>query len=353
MSNAFPSANFTEMLGITPIALVSDQQIWDELLTPQVKAFLGEIQGAPTVRVQETVSGEFPGDEVTNLNGHLLYGKPGYVRFPYIQTVYRTKYGCVIIKRDGLKFKVTAWVGKRGKQELIFRASLRDRRYDGTKRADDSSLLDFTYADAINAPLQKDGKSIDAKSVELSIYAFMPGSKIASACGDNAFEEFVRNPYTFLDRPKLFIKYFRKAWKTERSPGQVANPIPDVSGITPAVFEKFAIDAGYDFIENSSSHYHIAMWGVSLGYRYTLPENAKVLAAFTAGIKQLKANGIELTRPQESWVCVLQSLPKEHLPKDLKVLDLAGPVWPQDNIGPANLWMNKPLTERAKQLLPE
>ena len=353
MTNAFPSQNFTEMLGITPISLVPDQQIWDELLTPQVKAFLGPIQGEPTVRVQETVAGEFPGDEVTNLNGHLLYGKPGFVRFPYIQTVYRTKYGCVIIKRDGLKFKVTAWVGKRGKQELILRASLRDRRYDGTKRADDTSLLDFTYADAINAPLLKDGKPIDAKSVELSIYAFMPGSKIASACGDSSFEEFVRNPYTFLDRPKLFTKHFRRAWKTERSPGQVANSIPDVSGIVPAVFEKFAIDAGYDFIENSSSHYHIAMWGVSLGYRYTAPEHAKILAAFTAGIKQLKDSGIELTRTQESWVCVLQSLPKELLPKDLQVYDLKGPVWPQDNIGPSNLWMNKPLSERGKQLLPE
>lgn len=350
MTNAFPSVNYTEMLGITPISLVPDKQIWEHLVTPQVKAFLGEVQGEPVVQVQDTVSGEFPGDEVTNLNGHLLYGKPGYVRFPYIQTVYRTKYGCLIIKRDGLKFKVTAWVGKRGKQELIFRASLRDRRFDGSKRADDCSLVDFTYADNINAPLSKDGKPLDAKSVELSIYAFMPGSKIAAACGEPEFEEFVRSPFSFVNRPKVFMKHFRRAWKTERAPGQVANPIPDVSGLVLPAFEKFAIDAGYDFMENASSHYHIAMWGVAVGYRYTNPEEGKTLAAFSAGIKRLKDAGMQLTRTQESWVCVLQSLPKEHRPKEL---DLNGPVWPQDNIGAANLWMNKPLTERAKQILPE
>ncbi|MBC7996818.1 MAG: hypothetical protein IAF58_02680, partial [Leptolyngbya sp.] len=242
MTNAFPSVNYTEMLGITPISLVPDKQIWEHLVTPQVKAFLGEVQGEPVVQVQDTVSGEFPGDEVTNLNGHLLYGKPGYVRFPYIQTVYRTKYGCLIIKRDGLKFKVTAWVGKRGRQELIFRASLRDRRFDGSKRADDCSLIDFTYADNINAPLSKDGKPLDAKSVELSIYAFMPGSKIAAACGEPEFEEFVRSPFSFVNRPKVFLKHFRRAWKTERAPGQVANPIPDVSGLVLPAFEKFAID---------------------------------------------------------------------------------------------------------------
>lgn len=345
--------NFAELLGITAVTQISDEQIWNELITPQVKAFLGEIQGEPVTRVLETVSGEFPGDEVTNLNGHLLYGgKPGLVRFPYIQTIYKTRYGFLIIKRDGLKFKVTAWVGKKGKLELILKASLRDRRYDGTKRANDCSLVDFPYDDAINAPLSVNGQPVDAKSVELSIYCFMPGSRIVQIGGkrDAQYDEFVRSPFSFTDRPKLFLKHFWRAWESERSPGQNANPIPDVSGVVAAAFDRLAVSAGYDFIENASSHYHVAMWAVAVGYRYTLLEHAKTLKEFSAGIKRLKDSGMQLTRQQESWVCVAQSLPREFIPKEL---DLGGPVWPQDNIGPANLWMNKPLNERAKLLIPE
>lgn len=345
--------NFAEMLGVTAVSQISDELIWSEIVTPQVKAFLGEIQGEPVTRVLETVAGEFPGDEVTNLNGHLLYGgQPGFVRFPYIQTVYKTKYGFLLIKRDGLKFKVTAWVGKRGKLELIYRVSLRDRRYDGTKRANDCSLLDFPYDDPMNAPLSMNGKLVDAKSVELSIYAYMPGSRIVQAGGkrDAQYEEFVRAPYTFVDRPKVFLRHFKRAWDSERAPGQNANPIPDVSGVVPKAFDRLAIGAGYDFIENASSHYHVAMWAVSQGYRYTSAAHAKTLAEFAAGIQRLKDGGMQLTRSQESWVCVVQSLPKEFIPKGL---DLNGPKWPQDNIGPANLWMNKPMNERAKLLIPD
>lgn len=345
--------DYAELLGMTAVTRISDEMIWKELVTPQVKAFLGEIQGEPVVTVRETVSGEFPGDEVTNLNGHLLYGgKPGYVRFPYVQSVYKTQYGYLIIKRDGLKFKVHAWAGKRGKPELIYRVSLRDRRFDGTKRANDCSLLDFPYDDPVNAPLTLDGKLIDAKSVELSIYAYMPGSHIVQAGGkqDEEYAKFVAAPFTFVDRPEVFLKHFWRAWESERSPGQFANPIPDVSVYVPKATDRVAIAAGYDFIENASSHYHVAMWAVASGYRYTNPKDAKTLAAFTAGIQRLKASGMQLTRPQESWLCVVQSLPKEYIPKEL---DLNGPVWPQDNIGPSNLWMYKPLNERAKLLIPK
>jgi len=68
------------------------------------------------------------------------------------------------------------------------------------------------------------------------------------------------------------------------------------------------------------------------------------------GIKRIKESGIKLTRPQESWVCVIQSLrPTELIPAGLF---LNGPLWPQDNIGPELLWMNKPLSDRAAALIP-
>lgn len=54
---------------------------------------------------------------------------------------------------------------------------------------------------------------------------------------------------------------------------------------------------------------------------------------------------MKLTRQQESWVCVIQSLPEQFIPAEL---NLHGPKWPQDNISSKNLWMHKPLSERAR-----
>jgi hypothetical protein len=70
----------------------------------------------------------------------------------------------------------------------------------------------------------------------------------------------------------------------------------------------------------------------------------ELMNQFAEGLKRIKASGIRLTRAQESWVCVLQSLPAEHIPAGL---NLNGPKWPQDNIGAVNLWMYKPLSARA------
>jgi len=73
------------------------------------------------------------------------------------------------------------------------------------------------------------------------------------------------------------------------------------------------------------------------------------MSDFAEGIKGLKDSGMKLTRTQESWVCVVQSLrPLELIPEGLY---LNGPIWPQDNIGPELLWMNKPLTEKAAKLI--
>lgn len=342
----FQEYSIPELLGLTPVSQVSDRDIFEHLISPQVKALLGEVQGRE-VSVREQTEGDFFGDEVSNLNDHLLFGgRKGFIRFPYINAVYKTQYGALIIKRDGLKFKVFAWTGRMhaGMSELIYKAALRDRRYDGTARANDTSLLDFPYDDPINKPAIA-GAPEGASSVELSVYGFIPGSRIIDATGDQQFHDFVESPFRFVDRPKLFLKLFKRAWKSKRSPGQVGSAVPDVTRYTPGAMERFAIEQGYDYIENASSHYHVAKWAESIGYRYTNPEQEAAIACLTAGIKRVKEAGLVLTRPQESWLCVMQSLPREFIPDQYF---MGGCKWPQDNIGQVNLWMYKPLSERAK-----
>jgi hypothetical protein len=272
------------------------------------------------------------------------------VRFPYINAYYKTTYGALVIKRDGLKFKVLAYVGspEKGQADLIFKVALRDRRYDGTVRANDCSLVDFTgYEDPVlNHTLDIPGRPENASAVELSTYGFMPGSRIVDACGDAQLDEFVRSPYKFVGKPKTWLRLFKKAWKTKRSPGQNGNPVPDVSRHVPGVAEAMAYERGYDYMENAPSHFHVAKWAESLKYQYADAKQRETLAALMDGINAIKARGIVLTRPQESWIVAMQSLPKEFIPAEFY---LGGYVWPQDNIGPENLWMYKAMSERAKE----
>lgn len=343
----FKESNIPELLGFTPVSMVSDREIWEHLVTPQVKAMLGDIVSRE-VTVRERTEGDFPGDEVSNLNDHLLFGGlKGFVRFPFINTFIKTKYGALIIKRDGVKFKVFAWYGKPGatKMELIFKVALRDRRYDGTKRANDTALLDFEYDDPeLNRVLELEGMPENAKSVELSVYGYLPGSLIVDATGDQELNDFVASPFRFVDQPEKFLELFNRAWKSTRSPGQTGSAVPDVARLVPAAVERFAVNQGYDYIENASSHYHVARWAESIGYRYTCEEQDAAIKGLTEGIKRLKDSGQKFQRHQESWVCVLQHLPRKFIPDELY---LGGARWPQDNIGQQNLWMYKPLSERA------
>lgn len=337
-----------DLLGPTPISRVTDAEIWSLLISPQTKSLLGRIESVlmpPTVH--ESSQPLFLGDEVSNLNEHKLYGgKPGFVRFPYIVTIYKTTYGALVIKRDAHKFKLTCWVGDllKGKAELVYKGALRDRRFDGSLRANDCSLLDFPYDSKVNAPLPH-----GVSGVEVSVYAFMPGSKISQACGDRELESFVGNPFRYLSDPQTFRKLFDRAWESQRAPGMVGAPIADVARYVAPNFDKVAIRRGYDFIEDAASHYHVAMYATAMGFRCTYEDQARELAALKAGIERIKQAGVNLTRPQESWVCVLQSLPQEFIPESLY---LGGPKWMQDNISQDNLWMNKPLSDKGKQLIP-
>jgi hypothetical protein len=347
----FKRYDIAGLLGFTPIANVSDAQIWSQLLTPHVRGFLGDIKSSSGPHVMESVKGMFPGDEVTNLNNHRLYGglSTETVRFPYITMLYRTTHGALVIKRDATKIKALCWFGdvETGKAQLICKGALRDRRFDGTLRANDTPLIDFPYDDpTFSRPLPV------GTGVELSIYGFLPRSRISDILGPDEleYERFIGNPFAFMKEPEKFVKYFERAWRGGLSPGQIAAPIPDISLYVPQQYEKLARKAGYDYLENAASHYHVARWAMANGYRYSFQHDADTLAALAAGIQKIKATGAKLSRPQESWVCVVQSLrPVELIPSGLY---LGGPEWPQNNLDQKNLWMNLALNEKAKALLP-
>lgn len=346
----FASFDIGEQLGMTRLTEVQDDEIWRYLLTPQVKALIGRITRYGEPKVMETIKGAFPGDEATNLNLHRLYAGSGEcVRFPYLSTLHKTEYGAFVIKRDGVKVKAMCWVGDvmNGKGELIYIAALRDRRYDGTRRANDSALLFYTYDD----PKFHRVLEPSLRSAEVSIYTFLPGSRVLDATGDAEFDAFIEKPFAFLDRPQLFRQLFDRAWNTSRAPGQIAAPIQDVSKLVLPGFEQVARRHGYDLLESAVSHYHVAWWFKSRGYRYSYLTDAQTMQQLADGIKRINEAGRRLKRQQESWVCVVQSLrPVELIPEGLY---LNGPLWPQDNLGPQLLWMNKPLSERARALLAE
>jgi len=345
----FKPINIPDLLGMSPLCSIAPEEIWNTMVTPQVKALLGDIQFTK-VSIKETTDGDFPGDEVYNHNGHKINGHDTKkVRYPYLQVTIKTMYGAFIIKYEGLKFKAIAWFGDMKKPQIIFKVALRDRRHDGSLRTNDTALIDFPgYDNPINATPKFPGAPDDFRFVEASIYAFMPGSRIVEACGDMELDRFVAQPFTFVDKPETFLRLFWTAWKSARGPGQNGNPIPDVSKNVVQAFDGMALKAGYDYIDNGASHYHVARWTEANGYRYTSAEHKATMDSFAANLKrvraELKAKGIELTRPQESWLCVLQSLPEEFIPAEF---NFHGPKWIQDNIGPVNLWMHKPLSPRA------
>lgn len=350
---SFRRYNNKEMLGYTPLADIQDHEVWNHLLTPQVKALLGSISRHGEPEVFETIKGHFPGDDASNLNLHKLFAGSGeYVRFPYLSTLHRTEYGALVIKRDPVKLKAMCWVGDvfKGNAECIYVAALRDRRYDGSKRANDSALLFYPYDDPkFHRPLHT-----GLRSAEVSIYSFSPRSRIVDVTGDTELEDFVTQPFTYLSKPELFLEYFKKVWKGDRAPGQIAAPILDVSKKSVQGLEHVAKAHGYELLECATSHYHVARWIKSRQYRYSFVADERTMLEMSNGIDRVRTlmrlRGEELRRSQESWIAMVQSLrPAELIPDGL---NLNGPIWPQDNITSQNLWMNKALTERAAQLIP-
>ncbi|MBC7998864.1 MAG: hypothetical protein IAF58_13020 [Leptolyngbya sp.] len=341
------------LLGDSPLLKAGDELILTHMVTPQIKALLGDFVSS-SVSVRETQAGLFAGDEVSNINGHVIMAADGQalVRFPYVVSMYKTKNGCLVIKRDFVKIKVLAWLGdyERGKADLIFSTALRDRRFDGTSRANDSPLVDFAYDDAeLSKRLTVAGKTADLTTAETSLYSYFPGSSIAKSGGGALLDEFIAKPYTFLDRPKLFLRLFNKAWKLDRFPGQNSIPIPDVGKLAHAGWEAVAKACGLDALETCPSHFHVTMWNIAKGYQFSYADQEANVNAFKSGLQKLKDGGVVLTRSQEAWVCVLQNLePRELIPDHLR---MDTPKWIQTNLDQNSIWLVKPLSEKAHELL--
>lgn len=344
---SFPRYDAAALLGITPVATIKPEELWEQLITPQVSRALGPITSITGPIVRETEEGAFPGDKVSNLHKHMLFGgKPGFVRCPYLTTIYHTADGALLVKEDGIKLEATGWIGDimKGKAELIYEVALRDRCFDGTPRADDSPLVAWPFSDPVLHQRLPHGRSVEA-----SIYGFRPGSRLTEAFGDPQYEEFVRQPYQFLDRPELFLKYFKQAFAGRRGPGQVGSPFPDVAKVIDSGVSNLARAKGYDFVEATTSHYNVAMFVQAFGYRFNFSEQAKTFGDLYKGVQALKKS-LNLSRSQETWATVIQSLrPVELIPKELY---LGGPTWPWDNIGLDYLWLNKALNPEAQAALP-
>lgn len=336
-------------LGVQPIVLVDDTEIWRYLISPNTKSLLGKLkESKPSIAMVDTVQGEFPGDEVTNLNEHRINGESTqHIRFPYLKSTYHTEYGKVIIKRDQTKFVVLGWFGKPGRGgqgQLIYKVAFRDRCFDGTPYANDCSLQDFPRHD----PVLHKKLTDEALSIELSTYGFLPGTRVRDYVGDDEYENFIAKPFKFIEQPEVFLKHFEQAFKSALSPGQVAAPIPDMAKFMGPNVDKIARKRGYELMEGAASHYHVYRWGQLFGWIVSDKEKAAILDELTAGLARLREKGIRLTRSQESWVCVLQSLPRKYIPDQLY---LGGATWQHDGLNKNYLWMHKPLTERAKGLL--
>jgi hypothetical protein len=342
------SHNPKELARQTPVAEITDEQVWEFLVTPVVKALLGPVVASKIVLTDQAMS-VIPEDKVFNQNDHRLWGgQAGFVRFPYFHSLYTTRRGCPIIRRDGVKVEVFGWVGDLKKQrgQLIWKVALRDRRYDGDKSTNDCALEHFPYDD----PKLNGNFFPGSQAVELYLFTYAPGSTIVSACGDQELQDFVAQPFAYVDRPELFLKLFNTAWKSNRAPGQWSEPIFDAGDLMEENFSKLCGAMGYDVMEVAASHYHVAMWCLNYGYSFTDSVQDKNIGALREGIAKLKASGTKIERRQESWVAVIQSLPAEHIPKHLY---MGGAKWPQDNITLPNLWLWKPLNEKSKSLKPK
>jgi hypothetical protein len=329
-----------------PVVSVSDLEIWKHLFTPTVRAILGRVTEPGKPQLLETEAGLFQGDSVSNLNNHKLFGgQNGYVRYPYVETIHRTSFGYFVVKRDPIKFVAYGYLGDifKGQAEMIYMVALRDRRFDGTPRANDFPLLGFPMDDPqFNSPFAQ------STGVEDTCYAFLPGTKISAGNRDDQeYEDFVSAPYAFLGDPDRFLAHFRRVWKSNRAPGQLGAPIPDVSKLILPAVNALARRHGYDFIYGSVNHYHVGMWEIVKAKRqFRYDRDAKVMADLTAALQRL-GQSVKMTRTQGPWVCAVNQLPVDKIPPELY---LGGPKWEYTNLDQRYLWLYNPLNRKAAKL---
>ncbi len=325
---------------------LTDRHVLEHLLHDDVLALLGgrdegRLVGIETVHVSEHDPGLFPGD------GEHHSGRVHVRRYAY-------PHGVVTIKRNHNALKIHVHRGSldrpEGLRELV-KFKIRDRRYDGSERANQSPLTDWVYHGQTDEP--------HPHAVELSIYSRDPRHYHGDVTGDHAMAEFLAEPFS-LAGSEDFLPTWRRAFelagKTSLFPGQVAPSLPGAAQHFTVGVEPLLAQLGYQRIDNLPSHWNVVHYLKKIGYEVPRAEDRQALADLREALDHLSAarnarGEPALTRAQESWVVLLQSPAFRGNGVPPPDFDLGGktyPLWLEDDGTARNIWMTKPVSQGVK-----
>ncbi len=324
----------------------TDRHVFEHLLHDAVFGLLGgrdagRLVHSETVSIDEHDAGLFPGD------GEHHAGRVHVRRYAFPA-------GVVTIKRNHSVLKIHLHKGSLDRPAAmreVVKFKIRDRRYDGSPRANDSPLTDWLY----HGPTDR----ADPHAVELSIYSRDPDRYHRDHRGDRALGEFLAEPFS-LAGSEAFLPAWRRAFELAGDPGapvfpgQASPSLPGVAQHFTLGVESLLRDQGYSRIDNLPSHWNVVHFLRKTGYRTTNPDDDKALGGLREALDHLNAarlarGELPLTRAQESWVVLLQSPAFRGPGVPPPELDLGGkvyPLWLEDDGAPRNIWMSKSLVER-------
>ena len=325
---------------------ITDRHVLEHLLHGDVFALLGgrdegRLIAAETVQVTEHDGGLFPGD------GEHHAGRVHVRRYAYPR-------GLVTIKRNHNSLKIHVHRGSLDRPEALremVKFKIRDRRYDGSTRANDSPLTDWVYHGATDAP--------HPHAVELSIYSRDPRRYHGDVTGDHATAEFLAEPFSLAgseDFLPAWRRAFEHAGQAPLFPGQVAPSLPGAAQHFTVGVEALLAHLGYQRIDNLPSHWNVVHYLKKVGYEVPRAEDQQALADLRAALDHVNAARAErgepaLTRSQEAWVVLLQSPAfrgKGVPPPDLDLGGKAYPLWLEDDGTARNIWMSKSIQGRQR-----
>ena len=325
---------------------ITDRHVLEHLLHDDVFALLGgrdegRLVTAETVQVAEHDGGMFPGD------GEHHAGRVHVRRYAYPK-------GVVTIKRNHNALKIHVHRGSLDRPDALremVKFKIRDRRYDGSPKANDSPLTDWVYHGATDAP--------HPHAVELSIYSRDPRRYHGDVTGDHATGEFLAEPFS-LAGPEGFLPAWRQAFERAGEeplfPGQVAPSLPGAAQHFTGGVEALLAHMGYQRIDNLPSHWNVVHYLRKVGYEVPRTEDRQALAELRESLDHVNAARAErgepaLTRAQEAWVVLLQSPAfrgKGVPPPDLDLGGRTYPLWLEDDGTARNIWMSKSIEGRKQ-----
>lgn len=231
---------------------------------------------------------------------------------------YRTDKGRLLVRNDGVRVLIEAWLG----EMIILRCALRDRQLDGTNQS--SPLTFFPNTDPACNRLP-DG----FLAAELSIYSWDPATYLDGLDVEDSVGHFIANPDHYVwanyDRD-TFFSVWSQAFFLGRAPWQIARPMSNVPVHFVRQSAKLLKEIGYHRIDAVPSWYNVARFFKTLGYQFTYGEHELAYEGIREGLNAFIARQAEegkkarpLTRSQEAWLVALQNIPAEHIPADLKL----------------------------------